>query len=105
MSPFQRLTAAALPCCTESAAILEELRLACWREVLDMDALACALVARHPDDAQVSGAATRVCSRVFVFRVLVLLFLAFTKRQSAALAYLAECLCLSSWTGFQLNSA
>jgi len=74
VSPFQRLTAAALPCCTESAAILEELRLACWREVLDMDALACALVARHPDDAKVRGAATRVCSRVFLFHILVLLF-------------------------------
>ncbi|KAK9831982.1 hypothetical protein WJX81_005755 [Elliptochloris bilobata] len=38
---------------TESAAILEELRVACWSEVVDMNALACALIERHPHDAQV----------------------------------------------------
>jgi len=71
-----------------------------------MDALACALVARHPDDAQVSGALTRVCSCVFVFHVLVLRFLlAFAEKQSSAFMYVAERLCLSSWTGVQLDSA
>ena len=40
-------------CCTESAAILEELRLECWTELMDMNALALGLIFRHPDNAQV----------------------------------------------------
>ena len=40
-------------CCTESAAILEELRLECWTELTDMNALALGLIFRHPDNAQV----------------------------------------------------
>ena len=31
-------------CCTESAAILEELRLECWTELMDMNALALGLI-------------------------------------------------------------
>lgn len=40
-------------CCAESAAILEELRLECWTELMDMNALAIGLIFRHPDNAQV----------------------------------------------------